>query len=84
MKSNREVESRVYDFQNRHLNFFFSGVGTSEAEGRGLGIVCLASSSESGGVGSPDVEEVGSSGFVIMLSFDLRKALPDDVLSDVD
>ena len=84
MKSNREVESRVYDFQNRHLNFFFSGVGILDVGVRGSGSVCLASSSESGGVGSPDVGKTGSSGLVIMLSFDLCMALPDDVPSVVD
>ena len=71
-----------HDFQNRHLNLHFWGMGTSIVEARGWGDTCLASSSESGGVGSPFSEEIRSSCCVIVLSLDLRVALPEDELSD--
>ena len=73
----------IYDLQNRHLNFFFWGVDTSESGVRGQGDICLPSSSESGGVGRPDVK-IRSSGFVIMLSFDRRVVVPDDALREDD
>ena len=77
------MKLKVYDdFQNRHLNLFFRSVCTLRTGVRSWGETFLPSSSESGGVGSPDVPEVGSSSWVIMLSFDRRVAFLDNALSD--
>jgi len=78
----QKMKFKVYDFQNRHLNLLFWGIDAPGVGVRGWGDACLASSSESGGVGNPDTEEIWSSGCVIMLSFDRRVVLPDETPND--
>lgn len=76
------MKSRSYCFQNLHPGFFLWGAETFETVERGGGGKCLASSSESGGVGSPDVKPTWSLGFVVGLTFGRCVAPLDEACSE--